>query len=299
MHIKTPLIHSSSFSSQSGLEVQLKLENLQPVQSFKIRGIGHICNELYKTGARHFVSSSGGNAGYAVAYAGKQLGVRVSVFVPKSTSQIAIEKLKSLDAEVIQIGADWDETNRHALDFAQEYQAQYISPFDHPLIWEGHSTLVDELIEQSSKPDAIILSVGGGGLLCGVIQGLHKNSWQNIPVIAVETEGTASLTSSIKANQLTTLNSISGIATSLGSRTVAKEAFAWTKRHDIRSLVVSDDEALSACLDFKEVHDYLVEPACGASLAALKHPEIFKGMKSVIVIVCGGINTSIVENALK
>ncbi len=294
MHIKTPLI-SSKLSSVPGLEVQLKLENLQPVQSFKIRGIGHICTELYKTGARHFVSSSGGNAGYAVAYAGKELGAKVNVFVPRTSSQTTIEKLKSLNAEVIQIGSDWNETNEYALNFSQEHQAQYISPFDHPLIWEGHSTLIDELAQQTSKPDAIILSVGGGGLLCGVLQGLHKNSWQDVPVIAVETEGTQSLAASMKANKLITLSNISGIATSLGSRTVAKEAFAWTKKHDIRSLVVSDEEALSACMNFKAAHDYLVEPACGASLAALNHSAVLAGLQSVIVIVCGGINTNLVK----
>ncbi len=299
MHSKTSLIHSPTLSSQAGLDVFLKLENLQPTCSFKIRGIGHICNELFKTGARHFVSASGGNAGYAVAYAGKQLNTKVNIFVPETSSKIAIEKIRDLGAEITQIGKDWDDCNLHALNFAQEHSAQYISPFNHPLIWQGNSSIIDELVTQVDKPDAIICSVGGGGLLCGIAQGLAQNQWQSVPIIAAETQGTRSLAASMEAKSLVTLDSVSGIATSLGSKVVAQEAFNWTKKHDIRSLVLSDEDALSACLDFKQNHNYLVEPACGVALAALSNSQMLEDMQSVVVIVCGGINTTAVTEALK
>ncbi len=294
LSIRTPLVESHPISKNSGRKVFLKLENVQPGGSFKIRGIGHLCIQAKKDGIEHFVSSSGGNAGFAAAFAGRILDIKTTVYVPTTTGDETILKIRNQGANVIVQGNVWDETHEHAVQFCNSINGLYISPFDHPLIWEGHSVIIDEIVEEIPEPDAIILSVGGGGLLCGIAEGLHRNHWNDIPIIAVETEGTASLAASVKAGKLITLDKISGVAKSLGAKTVAKKAFEWTMNHNVHSCVVSDIDAITSCMQFAADHRYLVEPACGASLSiAYNNNPILEKMKSVVIIVCGGIGVDI------
>jgi L-serine/L-threonine ammonia-lyase len=294
LHIHTPLIESLPLSERTGRHIWLKMENLQPASSFKIRGIGLLCQQGKRDGVSRFVSSSGGNAGYAAAYAGRKLGVQTTVFVPETTPPDARRKIASQGAEVKVAGSVWDEADLEARALAEKVNGLYISPFDHPLIWEGHATIVDEIADEIDKPDAIVLSVGGGGLLCGVIEGLQRNGWQDVAVLAVETAGTASLAASLEQGRLVTLDQITGVATTLGAKTVAREAFERARRHPVRSIVVTDGEAIDACVQFADEHRCLVEPACGASLAlAYSRPESLAGADSVVVIVCGGIGINL------
>jgi threonine dehydratase len=96
-----------------------------------------------------------------------------------------------------------------------------LHPFDDPLLWEGHATLVDEIVRSGEKPEAIVVSVGGGGLLSGVVEGLRRHDWTNVPVVAVETVGADSLARSLEGGHLVTLDAITSIATSLGAKQVA------------------------------------------------------------------------------
>jgi L-serine/L-threonine ammonia-lyase len=270
------------------------MENLQPPGSFKIRGIGLLCERGKRDGASHFVSSSGGNAGCAAAYAGRKLNVQTTVFVPETTPSDARHKITAQRAKVQIAGDVWDEADHKARALAEKVDGLYISPFNHPLIWEGHATIVDELASEISKPDTIILSVGGGGLLCGVIEGLRRNDWQDVSILAVETEGTASLAASLAQGRLVTLNKITGVATSLGAKTVAQEAFARARHHPVQSVVVTDEEAIDACVRFADEHRCLVEPACGASLAiAYGRPTMLTKAKSVVIVVCGGMGITL------
>jgi L-serine/L-threonine ammonia-lyase len=290
LHIRTPLIESRPLSKVTGTKVFLKLENTQPTGTFKIRGIGNLCQHAVKEGIEHFVSSSGGNAGYAAAYAGRNLGVKITVFVPTTTPADAIAKIEEQGAQVVVEGDVWDETDKYASDFADEIGGLYISPFDHPLIWDGHATIIDEIAEEINKPDAVILSVGGGGLFCGVNEGLERNDWEDVCVIAVETEGADSMSAAFKAGELVTLPEIASIAKSLAAKTVSAKVLDWDERHNIRSVVVTDKEAISACFQFLDDHRYLVEPACGASLAVLyDRAEVLANVETVVCIVCGGI----------
>jgi L-serine/L-threonine ammonia-lyase len=294
LHIRTPLIESLSLSKKWGRRVLLKLENLQPTGSFKIRGIGLLCQTGKSDGVEHFVSSSGGNAGYAAAYAAKQLGATITVFVPTTTPPDLRQRIELQGAEVKVAGDVWDETHQEALSLSGEIGALYISPFDHPLIWKGHSSLVDEIAEEIDKPDAVVLSVGGGGLLCGVVEGLQRHGWKDVPVIAVETEGTASFSASLRQGKLVTLKEVTGIAKSLGARTVARKAVEWAKRHPIQSVVVTDADAVSACIEFANEHRCLVEPACGASLSvAYNGKPILEEAETVVIVVCGGIGVDL------
>ncbi|MDW9405677.1 pyridoxal-phosphate dependent enzyme [Pseudomonas soli] len=287
LHIPTPLIESRPLSLSAGRPVWLKLEALQPCGSFKLRGVGHACETHHARGARHFVSSSGGNAGLAVAYAGRKLGVPVTVVVPETTTERAKELLRLEDASVVVHGSSWQEANEHAQTLLGAGDA-FIHPFDDPLLWTGHASMIDEVAQAGCKPDAVVLSVGGGGLLRGVVEGLQRNGWQDVPVLAVETAGAASLHAAMAAGRTVELPGITSVATSLGAKRVAEQALPCTRQHPVVSHLTSDREALDACERLLRDHRLLVEPACGAALALLEHAGAVAAFGNVLVIVCGG-----------
>ena len=293
LHIETPLIESLALGLGIKGTAWLKMEASQPSGSFKLRGIGHACRQYAARGASAFITSSGGNAGLAVAYAGRKLGLPVTVVVPETTTERTKELIKQEDAHVFVKGRSWNEAHEYALGKSGERTA-YIHPFDDPLLWEGHATIIDEIHNYGFKPDAVVLSVGGGGLLCGVLEGLHRRGWNDVPVLAVETIGADSLHAAIRADGLVSLDRITSIATSLGAKQVSKRAFDWTKQHYIVSHLVSDSEAVAACMAFLRDHRLVVEPACGAALAAVYQPVAFlKDKHDVLIIVCGGVGITI------
>lgn len=293
LHIETPLLESLPLCRKVQGRVWLKMESLQPSGSFKLRGIGYACRMHAASGAKGFLCSSGGNAGIAVAYSGRKLNIPVTVVVPETTSARAIELIEQEAARVLVRGASWQEAHEYAAE-ALEPGWAYIHPFDDPLLWTGHATIIDETVRQGIRPDAVVVSVGGGGLLCGVIQGLRRSGLSTVPIIAVETKGAASLSESLRQNRHTALEQITSIATSLGAKKVADAAYAYAVEHGVHSHVVSDNQALSACLQFSRDHRILVEPACGASLAAVYEPvEGLKGRRDILVVVCGGAGVTI------
>lgn len=292
LHIQTPLIESRPLSLSAGRPVWLKLEALQPCGSFKLRGVGHACEIHQARGAQHFVSSSGGNAGLAVAYAGRKLGLPVTVVVPETTTERAKELLLLEDAKVVVHGSSWQEANAHAQTLLGPDDA-FIHPFDDPLLWTGHASMIDEVAAAGFKPDAVVLSVGGGGLLSGVVEGLQRNGWHDVPVLAVETDGAASLHAAIAAGHTVELPGIQSVATSLGAKRVAEQALACSRSQTVNSHLVSDREALQACERLLRDHRVLVEPACGAALALLQRPEVFQAYGNVLVIVCGGATATL------
>lgn len=302
LHITTPLLVHSALSAAMGKHVMLKMESLQPAGSFKLRGIGVLCQRAVAKGAEHLVCPSGGNAGFAAACAGVALGVRTTILVPRTTAESVRERIRAIGAEVIVHGEVWDETNEEALRLCKNPRATYVPPFDHPDIWDGNATLIDEAVAQAEAAgtpfDAVVCSVGGGGLLCGVLEGLHRNGRAGVPVIAVETDGAASLHAAMQAGELVTLPAITSIAGTLGAKRVARAAFDWTTRHDIRSVVVSDADAVDACLKFGDDMRVLVEPACGAALVAAYRnlPELASSQRPLIV-VCGGIGVDFAKLA--
>ncbi|QHG64698.1 pyridoxal-phosphate dependent enzyme [Pseudomonas putida] len=292
LHIQTPLIESRPLSLAAGRSVWLKLDALQPCGSFKLRGVGHACEVHHARGARHFVSSSGGNAGLAVAYAGRKLGVPVTVVVPETTTERARQLLGLEDAKVVVHGSSWQEANELALTLVGAGDA-FIHPFDDPLLWAGHASLVDEVAATGFKPDAVVLSVGGGGLLSGVVEGLQRHGWGDVPVLAVETTGAASLHAAMQAGHTVELPRIASVASSLGAKRVAEQAIACTRQHPVHSHLVSDRAALEACERFLLDHRVLVEPACGAALAVAYAEGALAGYRHVLVVVCGGATATL------
>ncbi|KAJ4364461.1 catabolic L-serine/threonine dehydratase [Neocucurbitaria cava] len=303
----TDIIHS---------QIYLKLENLQPSGSFKSRGIGnflraHLAKSTNQNERKaiHFYISSGGNAGLACVHAATVLGAPATIMVPKSTTEYMISKVRAAGAaDVIQYGDSWVEADTFLRETvipkanAKGECAIYVPPFDNSDVWDGHATLVEEVFEQlgpnEQPPDAIVCSVGGGGLFCGIMQGLEKVNHPDLQVLAVETEGAHSLALSLEKGELSTLPAITSIATSLGARTVAPQAFAYAQRSSVRSVVLSDAVAKEGCVRLADDERIMVEPACGVSVALcyngrLKEilPNLQKTSK-VVITVCGGSNIS-------
>ncbi|KAL3806069.1 hypothetical protein ACHAXA_011711 [Cyclostephanos tholiformis] len=329
----TPLIYSIPLSKLCYPHpVYLKLDLLQKSGSFKDRGMAHLCATVHKVydanrkmkqtdatedvvARLRLISSSGGNAGLAVTTVAQRIpGMEVFVVVPETTKPLVIEKLRSLGAEVTIHGENWNNADALAREWVEEanekgVSAVYVSPYDNPLLWTGHSTVIDEIITQllespSSahlKIGAVLASVGGGGLLCGIFEGIERNYYgeneiranvvRGSKVVACETEGAASFAASFAASlsssaseekknpSIVRLSGINSVATSLGALEVTPAVMQRAHRHqdrgqggsgeDVLSYVCTDIEAVDACIKFASDHRMLVEPACGAALAPL------------------------------
>ncbi|KAG7226307.1 hypothetical protein INR49_003059 [Caranx melampygus] len=300
-HVNTPLLDSINMSKRVGTTVYLKMENSQPSGSFKIRGIGHLCQQLAGK-SKGIVCSSGGNAGMAAAYAARKMGVPATIIVPSSSPQMVIQKLQDQGAAVKIIGKVWDDANTEALRLAETEGLTYVPPFDHPLLWQGHASMISEVaasLGPSVKPGAVVLSVGGGGLLCGVIQGLKEVGWTDVPVVAMETVGADCFNAAVKAGRVVTLDDITSEAKCLGAKTVCKRAFEYSQCSELTiiSELVTDQQALHAVETFLDEERVLVEMACGAALAAVYSGLIRRlqdegrlptPLGPLLVIVCGG-----------
>jgi L-serine/L-threonine ammonia-lyase len=288
----TPLYKSHLLSKQFNAEINYKMECYQPSGSFKVRGMDTLLRELSNKGVKKVIASSGGNAGYSLAYIGKQMGIHVRLIVPKTTSNYMIEKIKLFDAEVEIYGNNWNETNVYASQLSNELNLSYVPPFDHPLLWQGHSSIIDECALQMSEPDKIVVAVGGGGLLCGIFEGLMRNNWRKVKVVTAETEGAASFAKSFEANEIIELSEVNTIATSLAAKKVAVKTLEYAKRFEVETYIMSDKTAFLACKDFFNEFHTLVEPACGAAISYVKNNRV-KANEKILVIVCGGANMGI------
>ncbi|KAI0192185.1 tryptophan synthase beta subunit-like PLP-dependent enzyme [Astrocystis sublimbata] len=346
LYLETPCIPSPELSRIAGCNIYLKLENLQPSGSFKSRGIGHLMSQAFlKSGSSllgsqpHFYCSSGGNAGLACAEAARTLRQPCDVFVTSLTPSHVVSKLTTLGATAHRVGNSWPEADAACREAMKASPCGvYVPPFDHPLLWEGHATLVDELATLEKKGlllgsgsfDAIVCNVGGGGLLNGVMEGIERNYGisrglgRRPVVLALETEGTDSLAASIKAREHVTIPAITSIATSLGAPRVSEMTYQWAQNCDVPitapahvggirggertrlvSAVVSDAEAVSACVKFLDDARMLVEIACGATISSaykaksLLRPALAPNLDNeswaklnVVLVVCGGSNIS-------
>jgi L-serine/L-threonine ammonia-lyase len=292
LHIDTPLLRAPPGLFGPDRTVWLKMDALQASGSFKMRGVGRLVRQRVAEGARAVVCASGGNAGMAAALAARACEVPVTIVVPQSTAAAVRDAIAARGATVIVHGAVWDEAHEHAVALAKG--AVYVHPFDDPLLWDGHATLIDEVVRAGVAFDCVVASVGGGGLLAGVVEGLHRNGLHHVPVIAVETEGAASFAAALAAGEPVTLPAITSIATSLGARRAMPRLLDLAREHQIISVVVSDAQAVQACTRFADATRVLVEPACGASIAALEvHANVLARFKSPLIEVCGGMGVTL------
>ncbi|PYH92359.1 tryptophan synthase beta subunit-like PLP-dependent enzyme [Aspergillus ellipticus CBS 707.79] len=319
----TPLVESAILSRAAGCRIFLKLENIQPSGSFKSRAMGNqILSHLRKPENAHrpvhFYASSGGNAGLAAVCAARSLGFPCTVVVPISTKPLMVQKLRAAGAaDVIQHGETFSEAGQYMKDVvmngettADDKESEDVvkialHPFDNEPIWEGNSTIVDELVEQippaegdeeenvhagrALPVDAIICSVGGGGLLNGLVMGIERHrllarsksasavvglndAGNPVHLLAVETLGTDSLAAAIEKKSLVSLPKITSQATSLGAIRVSERTFNYAVAPPpgvrVHSTVLSDAEAAKGVLRLVDDERFLVELACGVCVEA-------------------------------
>lgn len=300
-HVNTPLLESVNMSKRVGTTVYMKMENSQPSGSFKVRGIGHLCQQLVKP-SMGVVCASGGNAGMATAYVARKMGAPATIILPSSTPQLVVKRLQDQGATVKIVGKVWDDANAEAHRLAESEGLTYVPPFDHPLLWQGHASMVREMaasLGPGVKPGAVVVALGGGGLFCGMIQGLKDVGWTDVPIIAMETVGADCFNAAIKAGRVVTLDDITSEAKCLGAKTVCKQAFEYSQCSELTviSEVVTDQQALEAVEIFLDEERVLVELACGAALSAVYSGLIGRlqdegrlptPLGPLLVIVCGG-----------
>lgn len=316
--IETPLVESSTLSALAGCRIFLKLENTQPSGSFKSRAMGaqilsHLNNPANAGKSIHFFASSGGNAGLAAVCAAKTLGFPCTVVVPLATKTLMVDKLRKAGAhDVIKHGETFSEAGEYMKevimkqgDDKEEGETVKVAlhPFDNPAIWDGNSTLLDELVEQVPvvagedttgdhddmilPVDAIICSVGGGGLLNGLVMGIERRRQQLAKTkkastqreyskpthfVAVETRGTDSLAAAVAQGSLVSLPKITSQATSLGAIRVSERTLEYALHPPqgvkVHSTVLSDADAARGVLRLVDDERVLVELACGVCVEA-------------------------------
>lgn len=314
--IKTQLVDVSS-KVEGPCRFLYKLELDQPSGSFKLRGMSKlIADSIEKAKAEgqkpHIFSSSGGNAGLASAYASKHHNVPCTVVLPVTSQQISIDKLKSYGANVMIHGAHWGEANSYLKDTVigeapKNVHPVYCHPFDNPVLWDGHGEMVDEIAEQlgehnidASKVKGIVLSIGGGGLFNGVIEGLKRNKGlNNVPVLAIETYQTPAFGEALKAGRVVTLEKLDTIVNCLAAPSVSETSLENSKIYPTFGKQIDDLEALAGTVDYYDKVGGLVEPACGVTVAASTRRQdlldVFGELKSddvIIFIICGGSGVS-------
>ena len=205
-----------------------------------------------------------------------------------------VAKIRNAGAtDVIQTGASWAEADADLREelLGKDENGVYVPPFDHEDVWDGAATIVEELGE---KPDALVCSVGGGGLFCGLMRGLDRRGWGDVKVLALETKGAESLHQSLEKGEQVRLEKIMSICTSLGATRVGDKTFEYAQRKSVRSVVLEDREAVMGCWRLADDERLLVEPACGVNVALcydgrLKKllPELTAESK-VVIVLCGG-----------
>lgn len=208
-------------------------------------------------------------------------------------------------SSVIQHGANIAEAQRHIQEtlLPQDPTGVFVPPFDHPDIWEGNATVMREIAEQlGGKPDVVVCSVGGGGLLNGIVQVIDENEWTDVEVVATETSGADSLSKSLLAGELVTLPKITSQATSLGVVRVSEKTFEYAQRSNVRSLVLTDAQAARGCCLLAEHERMMVEltvgvnvPVCydGLLQQLLGSRKTLDKASKVVIVVCGGNDISI------
>lgn len=257
-------------------------------------------------GFNGIVCPSGGNAGLASAFAARKLGLKAVIVVMNCISDEVVARIRDEKADVIKFGDSSDQTIGEAQRLAKENNYMFVHPFNHEVIWKGHSTLVDEIIEQlnGEQPSLIVTCCGGGGLFSGIMTGLERRKLYTTGVLVMETREASSFNNMVKNNYKPIDVKCNSIAKTLCSINVCLKAaeFAKDDKFLIISKTVTDDEAIKAVLDFANQQRILLEASCATVIAALYNgmvKEVLEEHKNslssgpVVLIVCGGCDINV------
>jgi threonine dehydratase len=264
-----------------------KLELLQHTGSFKPRGAFNRLLSAKDSGeltGQGIVAASGGNHGLAAAYAARELGVPARIFVPETTPAAKLGKLRTLDADIVQVGSEYAEAYQAALAAQDESGALLVHAYDQPEVVAGQGTVGLELLEQAGMFDTVLVAVGGGGLIAGIATALGDNA----QVVSVEPELAPTLQRALEAGEPTD-GAVGGVAAdSLGARRIGSLAFEAAQKYGVRPVLV-DDEAIVAARNelWKQYHLATEHGGATAYAALLSGAYRPAAGERVAVVVCG------------
>jgi threonine dehydratase len=286
---RTPCLRSDWLTPECGVELWLKREHRQRTGSFKERGARNALRNLGSAEQRAgVIAASAGNHALALAWHGQQLGIPVTVVMPRFAPIIKVRHCRRLGAEVVLHGQHLGEAKDYAMTLREERSLTYINGYDHPDIIAGAGTIGLEILEQAPNLDAILVPVGGAGLIAGV--GLAVKSLNpGIEVIGVEPEGAASFAAALKAGTPTCVDLQPTLADGLAVPTIGANAFAIASQVVDRLVLVNEHDIALAILRLVEMEKAVVEGAGAVGVAALLAGRLneLKG-KRVGTILCGG-----------
>ena len=287
---KTIFSYSEVFSKLIDGEVYFKLENQQFTGSFKARGALNKILTLNESGKSisSVISASTGNHGAAVAYAARQAKIKCNIYVPEGSSKAKLSNMKNYGATINIFGSDCVEAEAKAREVSEKNQVPYVSPYNDFHIVAGQGTMGAEIKSQANELDAIIISIGGGGLMAGTASFL-RSVWPNIKVIGCSPSNSAIMIHSMEEGKILELESLPTLSDGTAGG-VEKESITFPlccKLVD-ETILISEKEIKDAMVFYIENEHQLLEGAAGTAVAALiKMKDKLKG-KKIGVVICGG-----------
>ena len=285
----SPCQHSIPLSEITGMEIFCKLDNLQRTGSFKERGARNALSQLPPDQQkRGVVAASAGNHAQALAYQGKLLGIPATVVMPKFAPLVKVSNCQKLGATVVLHGRDFGEAKAHAHEIANEKELAYIDGYDDPAIIAGQGTMGIEIVEQVPDLDAMIVPVGGAGLIAGVSLAV-KALRPNAKIVAVEAENVASFSAALEAGKPTQITMHPTLADGLAIPQVGANAFKIARPLIDQTLTVAEEQIAVAILRLVELEKSVVEGAAATPLAACMSGKLKElAGKRVVLLLCGG-----------
>ncbi len=280
-------------------QIYLKTENLQITGSFKVRGayykISQLSDEEKKRGV---IACSAGNHAQGVALAAQKAGIHAVICLPDGAPISKVEATKSYGAEVVLVEGVYDDAYERALQLRDERGYTFIHPFDDELVIEGQGTIGLELMEQIPDMDAVIVPVGGGGLISGVAFAIKALN-PDVKVYGVQAAGAPSMVSSLREKEIVHLPSVSTIADGIAVKTPGENTFALTSQYVDEVVTVTDDEIAAAILALMEQQKLVTEGAGAISVAAAMWGKVpVKGKKVVCLLSGGNVDVSILSRVI-
>ncbi len=291
---------SDSLSVELGCHVYVKLENLQRTGSFKERGA---CNKLVclnsSERARGVIAASAGNHAQGVAYHAQRLGIPATIVMPEMSPLVKVRATRQYGAEVVLYGANYDDAYARAREIEKERGQIFVHAFDDPLVIAGQGTIGIEILEDLPNVDAIILAIGGGGLISGVATAV-KALRPSVEIIGVNMASIDSMRASVEKGEVVTMPSAQTIADGIAVRTVSALTLEHVKKYVDRIVTVDEEEIANAVLQLIEKEKTVAEGAGAAPMAALLHRDLGLKGKNVVVGICGGnINVNLVSRIIE
>jgi len=285
----SPCQHSIPLSEITGMEIFCKLDNLQRTGSFKERGARNALSQLPPDQQkRGVVAASAGNHAQALAYQGKLLGIPATVVMPKFAPLVKVSNCQKLGATVVLHGRDFGEAKAHAHEIANEKELAYIDGYDDPAIIAGQGTMGIEIVEQVPDLDAMIVPVGGAGLIAGVSLAV-KALRPNAKIVAVEAENVASFSAALEAGKPTQTTMHPTLADGLAIPQVGANAFKIARPLIDQTVTVAEEQIAVAILRLVELEKSVVEGAAATPLAACMSGKLKElAGKRVVLLLCGG-----------